>query len=200
MRNTADITDFIARNPRMMRCLAVLAAHRPADAWIGAGFRLGQDGGGLTQGAPSRAAQSGLAVHPGNGSVQPGAPAKVAGGGGITPGVCPERTDRAKKITELGQVKAQVALKTFSRTKMRSLATAFQQPASHAPWHEMRHAQDRRIQNVSSRIWCDLGGRAYPFACSRMATRAAIAVRMSCSLCSLDKKNRKRAAFSGTAG
>ena len=38
MRDTADITDFIARNPRMMRCLAVLAAHGPADAWIGAGF------------------------------------------------------------------------------------------------------------------------------------------------------------------
>ena len=38
MRNTADIADFIARNPRMMRCLAVLAAHGPAGAWIGAGF------------------------------------------------------------------------------------------------------------------------------------------------------------------
>jgi hypothetical protein len=38
MRNTADIATFIAHNPRMMRCLAVLAAHGPVDAWIGAGF------------------------------------------------------------------------------------------------------------------------------------------------------------------
>lgn len=38
MRNAADIADFIAHNPRMMRCLAVLAAHGPAGAWIGAGF------------------------------------------------------------------------------------------------------------------------------------------------------------------
>jgi hypothetical protein len=38
MRDAADIADFIAHNPRMMRCLAVLAAHGPADAWIGAGF------------------------------------------------------------------------------------------------------------------------------------------------------------------
>ena len=38
MHCAADITDFIARNPRMMRCLAVLAAHGPAGAWIGAGF------------------------------------------------------------------------------------------------------------------------------------------------------------------
>ncbi len=38
MRNTADIADFITHNPRMMRCLAVLAAHGPAGAWIGAGF------------------------------------------------------------------------------------------------------------------------------------------------------------------
>jgi hypothetical protein len=38
MRDTSDIADFIARNPRMMRCLAVLAAHGPAGAWIGAGF------------------------------------------------------------------------------------------------------------------------------------------------------------------
>jgi len=38
MRDIADIADFIARNPRMMRCLAVLAAHGPAGAWIGAGF------------------------------------------------------------------------------------------------------------------------------------------------------------------
>ena len=38
MRDAADIADFIAHNPRMMRCLAVLAAHGPASAWIGAGF------------------------------------------------------------------------------------------------------------------------------------------------------------------
>ena len=38
MRNPADIADLIAHNPRMMRCLAVLAAHGPAGAWIGAGF------------------------------------------------------------------------------------------------------------------------------------------------------------------
>jgi hypothetical protein len=38
MRSTADIADFITHNPRMMRCLAVLAAHGPAGAWIGAGF------------------------------------------------------------------------------------------------------------------------------------------------------------------
>ena len=38
MRDAADIGDFIAHNPRMMRCLAVLAAHGPAGAWIGAGF------------------------------------------------------------------------------------------------------------------------------------------------------------------
>jgi len=38
MRDVADIADFIAHNPRMMRCLAVLAAHGPAGAWIGAGF------------------------------------------------------------------------------------------------------------------------------------------------------------------
>jgi hypothetical protein len=38
MRDAADIADFIAHNPRMMRCLAVLAAHGPVDAWIGAGF------------------------------------------------------------------------------------------------------------------------------------------------------------------
>lgn len=38
MRNPADIAYFIANNPRMMRCLAVLAAHGPAGAWIGAGF------------------------------------------------------------------------------------------------------------------------------------------------------------------
>jgi hypothetical protein len=38
MRNTADIADFIAHNPRMMHCLAVLAAHGPAGGWIGAGF------------------------------------------------------------------------------------------------------------------------------------------------------------------
>ncbi len=38
MRDAADIADFIAHHPRMMRCLAVLAAHGPADAWIGAGF------------------------------------------------------------------------------------------------------------------------------------------------------------------
>jgi len=38
MCDAADIADFIARNPRMMHCLAVLAAHGPADAWIGAGF------------------------------------------------------------------------------------------------------------------------------------------------------------------
>ena len=38
MRDIADIADFIAQNPRMMRCLAVLAAHGPASAWIGAGF------------------------------------------------------------------------------------------------------------------------------------------------------------------
>jgi len=38
MRDAADITDFIVHNPRMMRCLAVLAAHGPAGAWIGAGF------------------------------------------------------------------------------------------------------------------------------------------------------------------
>jgi hypothetical protein len=38
MRDIADIADFIAHIPRMMRCLAVLAAHGPAGAWIGAGF------------------------------------------------------------------------------------------------------------------------------------------------------------------
>jgi hypothetical protein len=38
MRDAADIATFIAHNPRMMRCLAVLAAHGPVDAWIGAGF------------------------------------------------------------------------------------------------------------------------------------------------------------------
>lgn len=38
MLNTADIATFITHNPRMMRCLAVLAAHGPAGAWIGAGF------------------------------------------------------------------------------------------------------------------------------------------------------------------
>ena len=38
MRSTTDIADFIAHNPRMMRCLAVLAAHGPVGAWIGAGF------------------------------------------------------------------------------------------------------------------------------------------------------------------
>ncbi|MCA3359537.1 MAG: nucleotidyltransferase family protein [Roseomonas sp.] len=38
MRNAADIADFIAHNPRMMRCLAVLTAHGSAGAWIGAGF------------------------------------------------------------------------------------------------------------------------------------------------------------------
>jgi hypothetical protein len=38
MRDTSDIADFIAHNPRMMRCLAVLAAHGPTGAWIGAGF------------------------------------------------------------------------------------------------------------------------------------------------------------------
>ena len=38
MRDAADIADFIAHNPRMMRCLAVLAAHGPTSAWIGAGF------------------------------------------------------------------------------------------------------------------------------------------------------------------
>lgn len=38
LRDAADIADFIAHNPRMMRCLAVLAAHGPASAWIGAGF------------------------------------------------------------------------------------------------------------------------------------------------------------------
>lgn len=38
MRNAADIADFVVHNPRMMRCLAVLAAHGPAGAWIGAGF------------------------------------------------------------------------------------------------------------------------------------------------------------------
>ena len=38
MRDAADIADFIAHNPRMMHCLAVLAAHGPEGAWIGAGF------------------------------------------------------------------------------------------------------------------------------------------------------------------
>ena len=38
MRDAAGIADLIAHNPRMMRCLAVLAAHGPAGAWIGAGF------------------------------------------------------------------------------------------------------------------------------------------------------------------
>lgn len=38
MRDAADIADFIAHDPRMMRCLTILAAHGPADAWIGAGF------------------------------------------------------------------------------------------------------------------------------------------------------------------
>ncbi len=38
MRDAADIADFIAHNPRMRRCLAVVAAHGPAGAWIGAGF------------------------------------------------------------------------------------------------------------------------------------------------------------------
>ncbi|MCA3390387.1 MAG: nucleotidyltransferase family protein [Roseomonas sp.] len=38
MCGAADIADFIAHNPRMTRCLAVLATHGPAGAWIGAGF------------------------------------------------------------------------------------------------------------------------------------------------------------------
>ena len=38
MRDAADIAYFIAHNPRMMHCLAVLAAHGPEGAWIGAGF------------------------------------------------------------------------------------------------------------------------------------------------------------------
>jgi len=38
MHCAADIADFIMHNPRMMRCLAVLAAHGPVGAWIGAGF------------------------------------------------------------------------------------------------------------------------------------------------------------------
>jgi hypothetical protein len=38
MHDSDDIADFIAHNPRMMRCLAALAAHGPAGAWIGAGF------------------------------------------------------------------------------------------------------------------------------------------------------------------
>jgi hypothetical protein len=38
MRDGADITDLITHNPRMMSCLAVLAAHGPDGAWIGAGF------------------------------------------------------------------------------------------------------------------------------------------------------------------
>jgi hypothetical protein len=38
MRDAADIADFIAQNPRMKRCLAVVAAHGPVGAWIGAGF------------------------------------------------------------------------------------------------------------------------------------------------------------------
>ena len=31
----------------------------------------------------------------------PGSPAEVAGGGGVAPGVCPERTDRAKKSLKI---------------------------------------------------------------------------------------------------
>ena len=58
---------------------------------------MGQDGGWHAQGAPSWAAQGGLAVHSGDGSLQSGAPAEVAGGGGVMPGLCPERADRAKK-------------------------------------------------------------------------------------------------------
>jgi hypothetical protein len=38
MHCATDIADFIAHNPRMMRCLSVLATHGPAGAWIGAGF------------------------------------------------------------------------------------------------------------------------------------------------------------------
>ena len=38
MRDTTGIADFIARNPRMMRCLTILAAHGPTGAWIGGGF------------------------------------------------------------------------------------------------------------------------------------------------------------------
>ncbi|MCA3418527.1 MAG: nucleotidyltransferase family protein [Roseomonas sp.] len=38
MHCAADIADFIMHNPRMTHCLAVLATHGPADAWIGAGF------------------------------------------------------------------------------------------------------------------------------------------------------------------
>jgi hypothetical protein len=38
MRGAPDIADLITHNSRMMRCLAVLAAHGPAGAWIGAGF------------------------------------------------------------------------------------------------------------------------------------------------------------------
>ena len=39
--------------------------------------------------------------YSGDGSVQPGAPAEVAGGGGVMPGVCPERADRAKKSLKM---------------------------------------------------------------------------------------------------
>jgi hypothetical protein len=38
MHCAADIADFIMHNPRMTHCLAVLATHGPAGAWIGAGF------------------------------------------------------------------------------------------------------------------------------------------------------------------
>ena len=62
---------------------------------------MGKDGGGLTQGPPSRVAQGGLAIHAGDGSIQPRAPAEVVGGGGMTPGVCPERADWAKKSLKL---------------------------------------------------------------------------------------------------
>ena len=46
MRDIADIADFIAHNPRMMRCLAVLAAHGPAGDvlhQVAAAFELGDD-------------------------------------------------------------------------------------------------------------------------------------------------------------
>jgi len=46
---------------------------------------------------------SGLAIHACDGGVQPGSPAEVAGGGSVTPGVCPERACRAKKSLKLAK-------------------------------------------------------------------------------------------------
>ena len=56
---------------------------------------------GAVQGAPSRAAQDGLAVHPGHGGLQSGSPAKAAGSGSMTPGVRPGSAGRAKKSLKM---------------------------------------------------------------------------------------------------